>query len=284
MKRHDRPHLTAGDRLRRGFYIIPSLFTVANIFCGFLSIVASCRGEFERAAILIPIAIIMDILDGRIARLTHTTSAFGEAYDSIADVVSFGVAPALLVFQWGLWEVPRAGMGVAFLYLVAGSVRLARFSTKGQDSTDFSGLPIPAGASAMAILVLLSPSPVTHPTFIPVVIAFVLGISLLMVSNVVYPSFKGVDLRRRWPAPALFVIALVFSLLIVSPVYFVVLLAAAYILSGPIWMLFGKRPDPAGHDTVDSEDPEGEDEPTNGKGTDASPLGRIDVPVEERHD
>ena len=191
----------------------------------------------------------MDILDGRIARLTNTTSAFGEAYDSIADVVSFGVAPALLVFQWGLWEVPRAGMAVAFLYLVAGTVRLARFSTKGQESLDFSGLPIPAGASAIAMLVLLSPSPVTHPWFIPVVIVFVLGISLLMVSNVVYPSFKSIDLRRRWPAPVLFLIALVFSMAIIHPIYFLVILAAAYILSGPVWMLIRKRPDGARHET-----------------------------------
>ena len=99
---------------RRGFYLIPSLFTVANIFCGFLSIVASSRGQFERASILILIAIFADILDGRIARLTGTVTQFGEEFDSLADVTSFGVAPALLAFQWGLWEVPRVGMAVAF--------------------------------------------------------------------------------------------------------------------------------------------------------------------------
>ena len=221
---------------RRGFYLIPSLFTVANIFCGFLSIVASSRGQFERAAILILIAIFADVLDGRIARLTGTVTEFGEEFDSLADVTSFGVAPALLAFQWGLWEVPRVGMAVAFLFLVAGSIRLARFSAAQHDSLDFIGLPIPAGAGAVSMLVLTSPTPVTHPAFVPVVVAFVLGVSLLMVSNLPYPSFKGVNLRKKWPAPALFLIALVFSLVTLTP-HFLSVLAAIYVLSAPVRVL-----------------------------------------------
>ena len=233
---------------RRGFYLIPSLFTVANIFCGFLSIVASSRGQYERASILILIAIFADVLDGRIARLTGTVTQFGEEFDSLADVTSFGVAPALLAFQWGLWEVPRVGMAVAFLYLVAGSIRLARFSAKDSDSLDFIGLPIPAGAGSIAMLVLTSPTPVTHPAFIPVVVAFVLGLSLLMVSNLPYPSFKGVNLRRKWPAPTLFLIALVFSLITLTP-HFLSILAAIYILSAPVTVLTRKvrhKPDTTG--------------------------------------
>ncbi len=232
---------------RRGFYVIPSLFTVANIFCGFLSVVASSRGQFERAAILILIAIFADVLDGRIARLTGTVTQFGEEFDSLADVTSFGVAPALLAFQWGLWEVPRVGMAVAFLFLVAGSIRLARFSSMHHDSLDFVGLPIPAGAGAISMLVLTSPSPVTHPAFIPVVVAFVLGLSLLMVSNLPYPSFKGVNLRRKWPAPTLFLIALAFSLITLTP-HFLSVLAAIYIASAPVTVLTRKirrRPAPA---------------------------------------
>lgn len=232
---------------RRGFYLIPSLFTVANIFCGFLSIVASSRGQFERASILILIAIFADVLDGRIARLTGTVTQFGEEFDSLADVTSFGVAPALLAFQWGLWDVPRVGMAVAFLFLVAGSIRLARFSATDHDSLDFIGLPIPAGAGSIAMLVLTSPSPVTHPAFIPVVVAFVLGLSLLMVSNLPYPSFKGVNLRRKWPAPTLFLIALVFSLITLTP-HFLSILAAIYILSAPVTVLTRKmrhKPDAA---------------------------------------
>ena len=237
MPRVKRRKSTTGKR--RGFYLIPSLFTVANIFCGFLSIIASSRGQFERAAILILIAIFADVLDGRIARLTGTVTQFGKEFDSLADVTSFGVAPALLAFQWGLWDVPRVGMAVAFLFLVAGSIRLARFSSTNHDSLDFVGLPIPAAAGSISMLVLTSPSPVTHPAFIPVVVAFVLGLSLLMVSNLPYPSFKGVNLRRKWPAPTLFLIALVFSLITLTP-HVLSILAAIYILSAPVMVLTRK--------------------------------------------
>ena len=225
--------------VRRGFYLIPSLFTVANIFCGFLSIVASSRGQFERAAILILVAIFADVLDGRIARLTGTATQFGGEFYSLADVVSFGVAPSLLAFQWGLWDVPRVGMAVAFLFLVAGSIRLARFSAANHDSLDFIGLPIPAGAGSISMLVLTSPEPVTHPAFIPVVVAFVLGLSLLMVSNLPYPSYKGVNLRKKWPAPTLFLIALAFSLFTLTP-HVLSVFAAIYILSAPVRVLTQK--------------------------------------------
>jgi CDP-diacylglycerol--serine O-phosphatidyltransferase len=228
-----------GASVRKGIYLIPSLFTVANIFCGFLSIVASSRGNFERAAFFILIAIFADMLDGRIARLTGTSTTFGETYDSLADVISFGVAPAILAFQWGLWEVPRIGMAVAFLFLVAGSIRLARFSSSTHEPNHFIGLPIPAGAGAISMLVLLSPSPVSHPAFIPVVVAFVLGLSMLMVSNLAYVSFKGVNLRRQWPAPTLFLIATVFSLITLTPHVLSVLLAI-YLLSAPIALLTKK--------------------------------------------
>ena len=241
----------ADGSIRRGYYVIPSLFTVANMFFGFLSVVASMRDQYERAAILILIAIFADILDGRVARLTGTTSAFGQAYDSLADVVSFGVAPTLLAFQWGLWEVPRVGMAVAFLFLVAGSIRLARFSSTNHDSVDFVGLPIPAGAGAIAMFVLTSPSPVMEPAFIPVVVAFVLALSLLMVSNLPYKSFKDLNLRRQWPAPTLFLIALVFSLVTLTP-HTLSVMAAIYILSAPVAVLTGRvrrrgrgEPDPS---------------------------------------
>jgi len=225
--------------MRRGYYVIPSLFTVANIFCGFLSIIASSRDEFERAAVLILVAIFADVLDGRIARLTGTATQFGEEFDSLADVVSFGMAPALLAFKWGLWEVPKIGMAVAFLFLVAGAIRLARFSSANHDSTDFVGLPIPAGAGTISMLVLMSPTPVTYSAFIPVVVAFVLGLSMLMVSNLPYPSFKGVNLRRKWPAPTLFLIAVAFSLITLTP-HVLSVLAAIYILSAPVKVLTNK--------------------------------------------
>jgi len=226
-------------RLRRGIYLLPSLFTVANIFCGFMSVVASARGQMERAAILILIAIIADILDGRIARLTGSTSSFGEIYDSLADVISFGMAPALLAFHWGLWQVPKVGTGVAFLFLVAGSIRLARFSSRAHDPHSFDGLPIPAGAGAVAMFVLTSPTPVKHPAFIPVVAGFLLCLALLMVSNLPYRSFKDVNMRKQWPATTVFVIALAFSAIRMTP-HVLSVLCAIYVLSAPVAVLTSK--------------------------------------------
>lgn len=239
IQRRSGPRAKGGPRLRRGIYIIPSLFTVANVFFGFMSMVSSSRGFMERAAVLILAAIFADVLDGRIARMTGTTSSFGEAYDSLADVVSFGAAPALLVFHWGLWQEPRMGTAVAFLFLVAGSIRLARFNTTSHDPHRFSGLPIPAGAGAISLLVLISPSPVQHPAFIPVVVGFVLALALLMVSNLPYRSFKDLDFRRRWPVPIFFLIALVFSLVTLTP-HVLSLLLAVYILSAPVAVFSGR--------------------------------------------
>jgi CDP-diacylglycerol--serine O-phosphatidyltransferase len=193
----------------------------------------------EKAAVLIIVAIIADILDGRIARLTQATSRFGEAYDSLADVISFGAAPALLVFHWGLWQVPRVGAAVSFLFLVAGSVRLARFSSRAHESQDFVGLPIPAGAGSLALFVLVSPTPVQHPAFIPVVVGFVLALSLLMVSNLPYRSFKDINLRRQWPATTVFLIALAFSAITLTP-HVLSLLAGVYVLSAPVTVLTEK--------------------------------------------
>jgi CDP-diacylglycerol--serine O-phosphatidyltransferase len=149
------------------------------------------------------------------------------------------VAPALLVFHWGLHDVPRAGMGVAFLFLVAGSVRLARFSAGVHESSDFKGLPIPAGAGAIAFLVLLSPEPVERDYFIPIVALFVLALAVLMVSNLPYKSFKDLNLRKQWPAPVVFLIALIYSTVMLSPHVLAVLLGI-YILSAPLTVITGK--------------------------------------------
>ncbi len=254
-------------RLRRGIYIVPSLFTVGNIFCGFYSMVKTTRGQLGSAAVFILVAVLADMVDGRIARLTRTTTPFGEEYDSLADVISFGAAPALLAFQWGLWQKPRLGMAVAFLFLVAGSIRLARFNATPKSETDFRGLPIPGGAAAIALLVLVSPEPVRHSAFLPVVVIFVLGLALLMVSNLPYPSFKKVDMRKRWPATTIFIIATVFSLLTFAPTHVLAILLALYILSAPARVLTsglkgrrepaptvaGQEPaDPQGGDTHES--------------------------------
>jgi len=251
----------SGTGLRRGVYIIPSLFTVANIFCGFYSVVESSRGHMERSALLILVAIVADILDGRIARLTGASSEFGEVFDSLADVISFGVAPSLLVFNWGLWQVPRPGTAVAFLFLVAAAIRLARFSSKHITSMDFEGLPSPAGAGSIALFVLVSPAPVQHPAFIPVVACFVLALSLLMVSNLRYRSFKDVDMRRRWPVTTIFILAIVVSLVTLTP-HVLSIMAAIYVLSAPVVVLTGragrsknpKEPSPAEDRMPNAED------------------------------
>ncbi len=235
------PRPRTGERLRRGVYLIPSLFTVANIFVGFYSLVATARGDFETAAVLILIAVVADSLDGRIARLTHTTSSFGEAYDSLADVLSFGAAPALLAYKWGLWQKPRLGLAVAFLFLVGGSIRLARFNSQAKDPSFFKGMPIPAGAAAVALIVLESPAPVQDPAFLLLVAGFVLALALLMVSTLPYRSFKDFNLRRRLPVTIFFAIATVFALLTFAPIHVMSLLLVVYILSAPLAVLMRTR-------------------------------------------
>src|ERR1700739_4935016 len=140
------------ERLSRGVSVLPTLFTVGNLFCGYLSIWCSIRGTFETAAYLVIVAAVLDALDGRIARMTNSASEFGEEYDSLADLVSFGVAPAVLAYSWGLADFPRPGFVASFLFVVCGSMRLARFNiqTKVADKRYFVGLPIPAAAGTIA--------------------------------------------------------------------------------------------------------------------------------------
>jgi len=215
---------------------------VANIFCGFLAIIESTRGHLHRAGVLILCAIIADILDGRIARLTGTTSSFGAVYDSLADVISFGAAPALLVYYWGLSDIRRLRLAIAFLFLVAGSIRLARFSSTLHDIEHFKGLPIPAGAGAIAMLVLISPQPTQHPNLLPVVAVFTFALSLLMVSNLPYRSFKDLNLNKQRPAPVLFVIALIFSVFLLTPFapFLLAGMLTVYILSAPFLVFTGR--------------------------------------------
>lgn len=233
-RRIRRPRRSSRESFRRGIYLIPSLFTVGNMLCGFASILHAVHGRLELAGWLIIIAGVLDGLDGRIARLTNSSSEFGREYDSLADVVSFGVAPAVLAFQWGLGTAGRLGWAVAFLFLVAGSVRLARFNVKAHDRSFFAGLPIPAGAGAVTVLVLAMPEPITTKAWSVAALAFVLAVSLLMVSTVGYRSFKDLDLRHQWPATMFFVIAFVLAVVAFSPLPAMAVCAACYLLSGPV--------------------------------------------------
>jgi CDP-diacylglycerol--serine O-phosphatidyltransferase len=234
-----RPRRRPRVSLRRGIFILPSLFTVGNMLSGFASILHAINGRLETAAWLILLAGILDGIDGRVARLAKVSSEFGKEYDSLADVVSFGVAPAILVYQWGLWGMGRWGWIAGFLFLVAGSVRLARFNVKsaGEDRARFTGLPIPGGAGALTMLVLVTPEPVVDRAMTIGVWAFVLTVSFLMVSTVPYRSYKDFNLRKRLPATAFFLFALVIAIIAVSPVPTMAILAALYLLSGPVELL-----------------------------------------------
>jgi CDP-diacylglycerol--serine O-phosphatidyltransferase len=185
--------------VRRGIYVLPALFTAGNIFCGFLSLDASAKGAFDSAAILIFVAAFFDGIDGRVARLTGTTSAFGEQLDSLCDVVSFGVAPAFLVYNWGLSAFGRAGLLVSFLFAVCGASRLARFNVQIHvvDKRWFVGLPIPSAAGALCGLIWAIPaSELTEPLRI-LFLAVTAALAFLMVSTFRYRSFKDLDMKSR---------------------------------------------------------------------------------------
>jgi len=184
---------------RRGIYFLPSLFTVANIFCGFYSIVSSMKSEFELAAMLIGWAILLDTLDGRVARLANATSEFGKEFDSLADVVSFGVAPGVLAYAWALHLWPRIGWLACFLFLICGTMRLARFNIQQRavDKRYFVGMPIPAAAGLLAAIVFMFPLPLDSRNQAIPILLLVPGLALLMVSTLRYYSFKDIDLRGR---------------------------------------------------------------------------------------
>jgi CDP-diacylglycerol--serine O-phosphatidyltransferase len=246
------PLRRAGDQrrrgLRRGVSLLPSLFTVGNMFCGYACVVHAMRGELETAAPFIGIAIVLDMLDGRIARLTGTTSAFGREFDSLADVVSFGMAPALLVFQWGLEPLGRLGWAAGFVFVSAGAIRLARFNIQANsDKRYFVGLPIPAAAAVPAATVYLYPYGLhTYMSALPA-LALMLAPALLMVSTLRFRSFKTVDLEARRSYKVPLAVAIGFFAIATYPRPALVVLAYAYLISafvGLAWTRFRRR-DPA---------------------------------------
>ncbi len=238
-----------GRRFRRGAAILPSLFTTGNLFLGFWSIIRTLEGRFEMAAALIGGAIVLDMLDGRIARLTGTTSEFGAQLDSLADAISFGVAPALLAFRWCLDELPRVGWLAAFLFAMCGVLRLARFNVQ-RNVTDlryFVGLPIPAAAGQVATLVYFLPDPVTDRVAAVVVMWGLILVALLMVSTFRYRSFKGIDLRARRSYIIVLGIAGLLMMIAAHSEGTLLALASVYTLSGPTAYLAGlvrRRSDP----------------------------------------
>lgn len=240
--------------LRRGVYVVPTSLTVLNIFFGFVSILLSIRGflassvgdhaeaggRFQLACYALLIAAIFDTFDGFVARAMHATSEFGKEYDSLADVVTFGAAPAILVWAWALNLFPRLGGGIAFLFLVGGSLRLARFNimTAKTDHRYFVGLPIPAGALTIAAIINYAPDPVTDRRFAAIILVVVIGLAFAMVSTVRYRSQKYANLQKERSGMYFLVFALILALLFYSPAHFFFIVAIAYVSSGPFVRLW----------------------------------------------
>jgi len=226
---------------RRGIAILPSLFTTGNLFLGFWAMVRTLHGQYHEAAPLIGWAILLDLLDGRIARMTGTSSEFGGELDSLADVISFGVAPALLAYSWGFSSVPRVGWLAAFLFVVCGTLRLARFNVQRHavDGRYFVGLPIPAAAAQVAAWVHFRSEPLVGRAQAIPALFLIVTLSFLMVSTIRYHSFKKLDLRTPRSYITVVGIALMFLLVALEPALVPLIIATLYWLSGPSLYLAG---------------------------------------------
>jgi CDP-diacylglycerol--serine O-phosphatidyltransferase len=231
-------------------YLLPSLFTLGNMFCGYCCIVYAMRGEFATAAPFIGLAIVVDMLDGRIARMTGTESAFGVEFDSLADIISFGLAPAILAFTWGLQPLGRLGWAAGFIYVAAAAVRLARFNIQSgsHDKRFFAGMPSPAAASVPAATVYFYPWGFhSYAEALPV-LAMVIVPAVLMVSTIRFRSFKNLDLRTRRSYPILFVIAVGLALLAAQPEIILIVMAYTYLASAFVEIAWHRARRRTGHD------------------------------------
>ncbi|MDP0588085.1 MAG: CDP-diacylglycerol--serine O-phosphatidyltransferase [Candidatus Endonucleobacter bathymodioli] len=228
---------------RKGIYLLPNLLTTGNLFCGFYSIIAAQAGFFPSACIVVFIAMLLDGLDGRVARLTNTQSKFGEQYDSMADMVTFGVAPAMVAYSWALSDLGKVGWVVAFIYSACGALRLARFNAQIEvtDSRYFTGLPSPAAAALVAGMIwALSDYGIDGESILVSLIASVVVAlaGVLMCSNVCYYSFKKIDLRGRVHFIFMLAIILTFAVIFTDPPRVLMLVFLAYACSGPVIMVY----------------------------------------------
>lgn len=231
-------------RKRKGIFVLPNLFTSACLFGGFYAIIAAIQGRYEAAAIAILISGVFDGVDGRIARFTRTTSHFGIEYDSLSDLIAFGLAPAILVFQWALGPFGRLGWLAGFMYVICGALRLARFNVQksSEDPNYFRGLPVPAAACLIASLILFVHA-VGH---IPgsrswIIISLIYALSFLMVSTIRYLSFKKFDIRHRKSFNVLVSIILVCMVIVYKPMIMLFAIMLAYVLSGPALAVYRLR-------------------------------------------
>lgn len=251
----------AEGKPHRGIYLLPSLFTTAALFAGFYAIIQALQGDFTAAAIAILIAMVLDGLDGRVARMTNSQSDFGAEYDSLADMVSFGVAPALIVYEWSLGnagafaaEWSKLGWLAAFIYVACAALRLARFNTQvgKADKRFFQGLASPSAAAVMVGMVWFSRDlGVAGPDLMILALAVTVGTGLLMVTSIPYYSFKDIGSRRRVPFVAMLAVVMVFVFTSIDPPKVIFGGFVAYALSGPLWWLYrhtrrrGRRTSPA---------------------------------------
>ena len=234
------PPRAPGRRLRRGIYLLPSLFTMGNVFLGFWAVIQGLRGNFGPAALAIAAAAVLDTVDGRIARMTGTETEFGKELDSLADVLTFGSAPALLAFLWGLHEFPRVGWLIPLFYLVCCATRLARFNvqTKVVDKRYFVGLPTPAAAASVASVLFFDPERDYRTWMAGSLLVAMALIGVLMVSTFRYRSFKQMDLRRRRSYRSTLVPVVVLLLIAWRPQIVLLSLAFVYVVSGPLgWVI-----------------------------------------------
>lgn len=248
-------------RLRRGVYLLPSLFTLGNMFCGYACILYAMRNEVTMAAPFIGVAVVLDMLDGRIARLTGTTSAFGREFDSLADVISFGVAPAILTFVWGLQPLHRLGWAVGFIFVTAAAIRLARFNIQSVGATDkryFVGMPSPSAAAVPASTVFFYPEGFSDPRGAVIALVVALVPAILMVTTIKFRSFKTIDLGARRPYKVLVLLAAIIALVQLEPRIVLLILAYTYLVSAFIEMAWARS---RRHRSVQTAPPEPHDGP-----------------------
>lgn len=227
----------------RGIFLLPNLFTIGAIFSGFFSIVSAMWGDYAWAAGAIFISMVLDGLDGRVARLTNTMTPFGAEFDSMADMVSFAVAPAILGYAWGLNNLGKLGWIVAFVYTVSVALRLARFNTQLADGANkryFQGLPCPSGAAVVSSAVwLASDYQLASPIVWTGLALITLMMAIFMVSNIRYRSFKDLELRNNVPFAVILVLVLIIALVSIDPNKVLFGLFFSYAISGPIMTVWG---------------------------------------------
>ena len=220
----------------KGIYVLPNLFTTAGLFAGFYAIMQARLGHYEAACLAIFTAMMMDIIDGRLARLTNTMSDFGSEYDSLSDMVSFGVAPALVLYDFALVELGRVGSLIAFIYIACAALRLARFNVqKTDDKRYFTGVPSPGAAAMLASIVWACTDYNIDPNNVTLLLAvIVVLIAFSMVSNVKYRSFKDVDFRDKMPFIGLIVFVIIIAIIYLDPPLAFLAIGTIYIASGTI--------------------------------------------------